>query len=202
MSKIGQSQLTILDIIQGYQGYIQTIIEFKMSNQSLASQDEVYNKIIEVLEKKIGAKELELRHGIPSLKTYIRRVTESKCNDYFRRLKRRPKTLSHREARRLRRLDSIMTEIEIVEALKKIGLSLGEIKNHPVFMLRLQGKTRKEIAEIFGLSIEQVKGRLEYTRKKLKEDHRLIRSLDKVLEKEDRFWLEPKRHKKWRKKKF
>jgi RNA polymerase sigma factor (sigma-70 family) len=194
--------MTIFDIIQEHQDFIIKIIKFKLSGYPLSSQDEVYGEVVKALERALESKRLILKYGLPSMQRYIRKTIDSKCIDYFRRLKRKPKTLSHREARHLRRLESMMTEAEIIEAFEKTGLNLKKIDYPQIFTLRLMRKTRKEIAEIWGISEDQVRGRLGRTKKRLQKNPRLIRSLEKILEKEEKFWLEPGKSKKCRKKKF
>lgn len=201
-TELEPKKLTIWDIHRDFTGFIENIIKSKLHGQSHYAQDEVYQQVIKDIEKIINERKLRAKYGTPSIKRLLRIIIIRRCADHFRKISKKPKKLSKREATHQRKFESMMTDEEIFEALKKAGIEPEDLKYSQILMLKWQGKSRKEIVEITGLKEQQIKGRSEYAKKKLRETPSVTELLNKVLSKEDKWWIDPKKPKRKKSKVF
>ena len=207
-----ESELNLASL-KNYNNFIWRIINWKLSSKTQNTRDLVYDEVIDGLLKAIKEGSVKAIHGDASVRSYIYRVIINKKNDYFREITRNEKRLLKEKilpkSPEDRQWDEEykqsvweaneepLTENEIAKTFMKLDL-IRKFKgaNLKVAIRIIQGEKRKEIADELGLTIDQVRGKIQRVKKKLK-DPTVNEALKKIVKKR---WHNPPAWKKAKKK--
>jgi len=208
-----ESELNLASL-KNYNNFIWRIINWKLSSKTQNTRDLVYDEVIDGLLKAIKKGTVKAIHGDASVRSYIYRVIGNKVSDYFREITRDKKRLL-REPIKPRSPedrqwdleyrqsvweanDEPLTEDEVAKIFMKLDL-IRKFRgaNLKVAIRIIQGEKRKDIADELGLTIDQVRGKIQRVKKKLK-DPMVNEAIKKIIEKKR--WHNPPAWKKAKKK--
>lgn len=162
--------------LKNYSGFIWKIIERSMS--SLGGDEK--ELVMEIILKQLGGMEVRGKQGEISKKALIWTVAIRRCTDHWRRkgsgayswFNPHDDPYRSKTKRMWRELRKAMVEdrkrnkpllVHLCEAVEMFGLD--GLKHVELFKDYAFGLTRKGVAEKHGLNEQQVKGRIEYTKK-------------------------------------
>jgi len=167
-------KLNINDLILNYTKTTRRMIDFNMWNGSDAEKEAVLEEVL----RKLDGKEIRAPRGEDSKISYIHRTVRRACVDHARYVKSgaydeiysSPDDPYHRKSRargepcgRIKH-----TRRRLLQRLLLVAWAQSlriDLKHFDLFYEYAYGKSRKELAIDHGLTEQQVKGRLEYTRK-------------------------------------
>jgi RNA polymerase sigma factor (sigma-70 family) len=163
------------EAILALENFIRHAIAYQTWNVTKWSKDDRDDLYALITARLLKAGEIKGRYGQKSLKSFIWKVTQGVCVDFHR--KKRRALFSHldenrKEPKSLEGAADCKTDnslVETIEELKKSGIL---IKHEQILLDRIDGLSRSEIAKKHGLSESQVKGHLEYAKRKLAREWR------------------------------
>ena len=167
-------KISTKDILD-YENFIRHAIAYQTWNVTKWSKDDRDDLYALVTARLLKTGEIEAKYGEKSWRCFIWRITQRACVDFHRKRKR--ELFSHldedrKEPKSLEEAVDCKTDnslVETIEELKKSGIL---IKHEQILLDRIDGLSRKEIAKKHGLSESQVKGHLEYAKRKLAREWR------------------------------
>lgn len=182
-------RLELGDIIENYSRFIWMTIERWMSGLG----DDEKELVMEIILEQLDGATIRGENGEKSKKAFIRRVATRRCIDHWRRKgsgaysrfnphddpyrsKTKKMWRDFREAGvedgdRKRNKPQL---IHLCEAIEMFGMD--GLKHMELFKDYAFGLTRKGVAGKYNLRTQQVKGRIEYTKKKIMERLEDVRS--------------------------
>jgi len=196
-------RLDIEDILKKHRGFIERSIIYwtwgKMYKEP--QREEIFVMVLDRLQKQ---KEIRGQYGEASLRAFIWRIVRRTVVDYFRKSKRaleviKVKVPKERGMKGDAKEDDggdFLDKVSIVEekgpdvragevqkALDEINKAGIVIRHGKILLDKIEGLTRKQIAVKYGLRENQIRGMLQYGRRKLREDWRRLQARKKLIEK-------------------
>lgn len=152
-------RLDISEITKNYDGLIFKVVKDTLYDATTATHEELVNRIFDCLTSINLKKPLDDR----AKKNLVCLVAKRRCWDYLRR-----RAAERRRAERSQSKVRYYPPFNLEEIKEKYNLA--EIKHQNILEAYAGGLTRREIARKFRLTVQQVKVRLEYGKKKLRQE--------------------------------